>query len=86
MFNIKGLLGKIQTVYTADIQMRTTGARIFKESIGMDIPADKIEYKSNILYVHGVSQAAKATIFLKKQIILDALRAQDYFVRIKDVR
>ena len=86
MFNIGGFFGKIQEAYSKDVQLRTAAAKALKECANIDIPLEKIEYKSNVLHVGGISHAAKATLFLKKQKILDALRAEDLFARIKDVK
>ena len=86
MFNIGGFFNKIQNVYTRDVSLRTVAQQTIKENIGIDIPIEKITYEDAVLKVDGISQSAKMAIFMKKQKILESLKATEYFSHIKDLR
>lgn len=86
MFNIGGFFSKIQGVYDKNVAIRSVAAQILKETAGIDALPEKISYESNILRIEGISHAAKSVIFMKKEKVLAALRVNEHFLRIRDIK
>ena len=70
MFNIKGLLVKINSLRAKGVIERESIRGIIKKHIGLDIYVNDIELKSGVIRFKNISQSAKSAIFIKKQNIL----------------
>ncbi len=77
---------KINNSFSKEIILRTTIKGVIKKHTNIEIPIEDISVKSNIVSFKKISQAARASIFIKKGVIIDELIRVNNLTNITDIR
>lgn len=86
MFNIRQFFSRIQSAQAKEHLIRGSIRNAVKKHAGVDVPIEAISFSSSAAILKGMSSAAKAQIFVKKQDILSEIADSGIPRQIKDIR
>lgn len=71
MFNVGGFLEKFLSLQSKEIGVRNFIVESLKKNTGITTTVNDIDISNGVVYIKKLSQAAKNTLFMKKDIIID---------------
>lgn len=86
MIGLSGFFKNIQNAFTKEVVLRTTIKEAIKKCSGIDIPIENILCKGSTVNLKNVNQAVISQIYIKKQKILEELKASQTIKIITDIR
>lgn len=86
MLSIDGFFKRIGGFYAREAAFRAAIQSALKESIGLEVPVDSISFRSGVVELKNISQAARSAIFTKKAPIIERMNAAQSVHNISDVR
>jgi hypothetical protein len=85
MLNIGQFFKKIQNRQTKELFARTAAKEAIQEQSGVVVRVEDMSFKAGALVLKGLSQGARSQIFIKKQAILEQIRAKQQIKVITDI-
>ena len=86
MIGLSGFFKNIQNAFTKEVVLKTTIKEAIKKCSGIDIPIEHISCKGSTVNLKNVNQAVVSQIYIKKQKILEELKATQTIKVITDIR
>jgi hypothetical protein len=86
MRSIGEFFSKIKSRQAQEIFLRTIIQQVLKKVAGIDVEISQIAFKGFTVNVKGLSQPAKAQLFMKKGAALKEIEIQSPGRRITDIR
>ena len=86
MIGIAELLGRMRNIQARESLFRLAIQAALKKEVGLDVPLESISPKGTTVVLKGVDQAARSTIFIKKESILNEINTAQAARTITDIR
>jgi len=86
MFNVGGFFEKFLALQSKEIGVRNFIIESLKKNTGIDTTINDIEIKDGVVYIKKLSQAAKNTLFMKKDSILEEVNMSQSATKIKNIK
>ena len=86
MLKISEFFKRIQGRQSKEFFIRSTVQTVLQKNIGINIPVESISFNSDTVILNNIPQAARSTIFIKKQAIIAEINSQQQFRKISDIR
>jgi hypothetical protein len=75
MLSISEFFKRVGGIQAREIAFRAAVQAAVKETVGIDVPIEKISFKSGTVVLKNISSSAKSDAFIKKETILDRVNA-----------
>lgn len=86
MLNIGQFFKKIQNKHTKELFARTVAKEAIQEQSGVIVRVEDMSFKAGALILKGLSQGARSQVFIKKQAILEQIRAKQQIQVVVDIK
>lgn len=86
MFNIGGLFQKFLALQAKEIGVRNIVIESIQKNIGVTLVVGDIEINNSIIFIKKLPQAAKNSLFMKKDIILDEINTKQVLKKISSIK
>ncbi len=86
MLKISDFFKRIQNKYSQELYVRSVIQASLKKYINLEVPLESISFKSATIVLKGIPQVARSQIFIKKQTILDDIKANQDIRVVSDIK